>query len=290
VIAEIEPDRFRLTVDSAKAELAKAEAEREEARAGLARRQAVNEKNPDLVRREEVDAWRTQVAAAEAEVARVGAALKLAELNLRDAYVRPPARGVIQTREVETGRYVQPGAVIATLVRRDPLLLRFRVPEADAAALAPGMEARFELRGARGGGYRAEISLVGAAADPADRMVEVTARVADGDDRELRPGAFAEVTVPIGAPRAAPVVPQTAIRPSEKGFLAYVVEGGVARERVLELGLRTADGRVEVRGGLAVGEQLVVRGAEALSDGVAVTIAGAGPAPATPPAAGRPAP
>jgi multidrug efflux system membrane fusion protein len=282
VLAEIEPERFRLAVDSAKADLAKAEAAREEARAGLARRQAVNERNPDLVRREEVDAWRTQLASAEAEVARAEADLRLAELNLRDAFVRAPAPGVIQTREVETGRYVQPGAVVATLVRRDPLLLRFRVPESDAAELEPGLEARFGLRGGEGREHRAELVLVGAAADPRDRMVEVTARVADSAARELRPGAFAEVTVPVGGSRSAPVVPQTAIRPSEKGFLAYVVEAGLARERVLDLGLRTADGRVEVRAGLAAGERLVVRGAEALSDGVPVTVEGEAPAQALP--------
>jgi multidrug efflux system membrane fusion protein len=288
VLAEIEPERFRLAVDSARAELAKAEAARDEAKAGLARRQAVNERNPDLVRREEVDAWRTQLASAEAEVARARASLQLAELNLRDAFVRAPATGIVQTRDVETGSYVQPGAVVATLVRRDPLLLRFRVPESDAAALVPGQTARFRLRGARDQEHRAEIALVGAAADPADRMVEVTARVADTGGAELRPGAFAEVTVPVGTPRPAPVIPQTAIRPSEKGFLAYVVEGEVARERVLELGLRTADGRVEVRDGLAVGEQLVVRGAEALAEGAGVTVRPAGDGAAA--AAREPAP
>jgi len=39
--------------------------------------------------------------------------------------------GVIQTRTVQTGQYVQPGTVLATLVRRDPLLLRFKVPEGE---------------------------------------------------------------------------------------------------------------------------------------------------------------
>ncbi len=57
------------------------------------------------------------------------------------------------------------------------------------------------------------------------------------------------------------------MRPSERGFLAYVVEDDKAHERVLELGLRTADGMVEVREGLKPGERLVVRGAEALKDG-----------------------
>ncbi len=274
VLIEIEPERFRLAVDSARATLAKSEAARDEAQVGLERRRSVNEKNPDLVRAEEVDAWRTRLAAAAADVDQEKTALALSELNLRDAFVRAPGPGVVQTREVETGRYLQPGAVIATLLRREPLLLRFRVPEIEAAPLAPGMPVRFALRGAGGATYGATITLVAAAADVRDRMVAVTAKIDDPARDELRPGAFAEVTVPVGGARAAPVVPQTAIRPSDRGFLAFVVEGGVAKERVLELGLRTADGRVEVRSGIAPGERLVVRGAEALRDGAEVLEAG----------------
>ena len=73
-------------------------------------------------------------------------------------------------------------------------------------------------------------------------MVAVTAEVVDKAKESLRSGSFAEVTVPVGNPRALPVVPQTAIRPSEKGFLAFVVENGKAVERILTLGMRTADG------------------------------------------------
>lgn len=276
VLAEIEPERHRLSVEAARAALAKAEAAEAEAAAGLERRQAVNQRNPDLVRAEEVDQWRTRLAAARAEVAQARAASDLAELNLRDAFVRAPAAGIVQTRDIETGRYVQPGTVLATLVRREPLLLRFRVPETEAAPLAPGQEVRFRLRAERAeGSFRAVISLVGAAADPRDRMVDVTARVEDPGRAELRPGAFAEIEIPVGAPSASPVIPQTAIRPTDRGFLAFVVEDEVARERVLELGLRTADGRVEVRSGLAAGEILVVRGAEALRDGAKVAVEGA---------------
>jgi multidrug efflux system membrane fusion protein len=272
VLAEIEPERYRLALAAARAELAKAGAARDEARAGLDRRKSVNERNPDLVRAEEVDAWRTRLASAEAEVARAQSAVELAELNLRDAFVKPPVSGVVQTREVETGRYVQPGAVIATLVRREPLLLRFRVPESEAAALAPGAAARFTLRGGRDRVYAARLTHVAASADARDRMVDVTAHVEDPHSTELRPGAFAEVVVPVGSATSTPVIPQTAIRPSERGFLAFVVEDGVAHERVLELGLRTADGRVEVRSGLAAGETLVVRGAEPLAEGAAVVV------------------
>lgn len=271
-LAEIEPERYRLASEAARAALAKAQATADEAKNGLERRQAVNVKNPDLVRAEEVDAWRTRVAAATAEIQQAQTALSLAQLNQRDAIVRSPLAGVIQTRGIETGQYVSPGTEIATLVRRDPLLLRFRVPQNEATPLAPGMAARFTLREGSDRTFSARLRLVGAAADSRDRMVAVTADVDDPARDELRPGTFVEVEVPVGGTAAAAVIPQTAIRPSEHGFLAFVVEGDVARERVLELGLRTADGDVEVRQGLAVGELLVVRGAEALRDGAKVNL------------------
>ncbi|MBN1203388.1 MAG: efflux RND transporter periplasmic adaptor subunit [Myxococcaceae bacterium] len=278
VLAEIEPTRYSLAVNAAKAALEKAEASAAEAQAGAQRRAAVNEQRPGLLPAEELESFQTRARTAAAEVNAEKAALAQAELNLRDAYVRAPMDGVLQTRTVQTGQYVTPGHVLATLLRRDPLLVRFRVPEADVARIKPGMTARFSVR-SDSRAYSAKITHVAAAADDQSRMVPVTAEVAKQDVEVLRPGAFASVAVPVEAARGAPVIPQTAVRPSERGFLAYVVDGDKARERVLELGMRTADGRVEVREGLEPGERLVVRGSEALKDGVAVRIEdGASPA------------
>jgi membrane fusion protein, multidrug efflux system len=181
---------------------------------------------------------------------------------------------------VQTGQYVQPGALLTTLVVRDPLLVRFQVPEGDASRLAPGMMARFRVRH-HAVEREARLVHVAGSSDPASRMVPVTAQVVH-TDLGLRPGAFAEITVPIGSPAEAVVIPQTSVRPSERGFLAYVIENGAARERLLTLGLRTADGFVEVKSGLTRAESLVVRGAEALQDGAKVRVvaegeAGSGP-------------
>ena len=283
LLVEIEPERYRLAVRSAQATLAKMQAAEAEARTGLARRESVNAKNPALVKEEDLDTWRTRVSTAQAEVAQARSAVDLAQLNLREAFVRTPAAGVIQTRNVQTGQYVQPGATLATLVRREPLLLRFQVPEQDASRLRPGMRARFNVRESTRQ-YSALITHVAAAAESTSRMVAVTAQVDDPQRIDLRPGSFAQVTVPVGSSAESPVIPQTAVRPSERGFLAYVVEGDVARERELSLGLRTADGRVEVRSGVKPGEQLVVRGGEALRDGAKVKITRSGEgasAPAT---------
>ncbi|HET6343371.1 MAG TPA: efflux RND transporter periplasmic adaptor subunit, partial [Myxococcota bacterium] len=120
--------------------------------------------------------------------------------------------------------------------------------------------------------FTATIIHVAASANEASRMVPVVARIDSRGVDGLRAGAFAQVTVPLRMAREAPVIPDSAVRPSEKGFLAYVVEDGKVTERRLTLGLRTGDGHVEVRDGLQVGETLVVRGVEALRDGAAVRL------------------
>jgi multidrug efflux system membrane fusion protein len=284
MLVEIEPERYRLGVEEARAAVEKAKAALAEAEAGLARRDGANEKNTGLIPGEEIDAWRTRVRTARAEVTAQEAALQQAERNMRDAGVRAPFAGVIQSRDVQTGQYVQPGALLSTLVRREPLLLRFQVPEGDATRLLSGMPVRFRVSQVQED-HHGRIIHVAESADPASRMVSVTAEITNPPDI-LRPGAFAEVSVPVGSSQNAPVIPETAVRPSERGFLAFVVDEGLARERVLTLGLRTADGLVEVKDGLAAAESLVVRGAEALRDGAKVRIVPPGGVdqPAAPPA------
>jgi multidrug efflux system membrane fusion protein len=279
-LVEIEPERYRLAVEAAQAAYDKNLAAQADAEAGLKRRESVINQTPGLIPGEELETWRTKVRLAAADVAQTKAALEQAKLNLHDAYVRAPFSGIIQTRTVQTGQYVQVGTVMATLVRRDPLLLRFQVSERDAAQMHPGIWATFQVRD-DDREFKARIVHVGEAADEVTRMVAITAEVNDDKAPTLRPGAFAQINVPVSSPRENPVVPQTAIRPSDRGFIAYVVENDTAIERILTIGLRTADGQAEVLSGLKPGENLVVRGAEALRDGAPVSVSRA-PAAAAP--------
>jgi multidrug efflux system membrane fusion protein len=268
-LVQIDAERYELSVASAKAALERAQASKADAEKGLARREAVIARTPGLIPGEELETWRTKVQVAISDVATAEAALRQTEVNNRDAHVRAPISGVIQSRTVQTGQYVQVGSVLATLVRRDPLLLRFKVPENEAARMNLNGEARFKVRD-MDNEFHAVITFIGSAADPATRMVDVVANVKDPQAGMLRPGSFAEVRIPVEAARNAPVIPQTSVRTSEKGFLAYVIENDIAKERVLTLGMRTLDGRVEVLQGLKPGEVLVIRGAEALRDGAQV--------------------
>jgi RND family efflux transporter MFP subunit len=273
VLVIVESERYQVAVDLAQAALAKVQAGEKSAEAQLARRQGAVSEHPGLVPGEEIDQYATAVATAKADVASAIQNLRVAQLNLRDAFVRAPFAGVVQTRSVQMGQYLQPGTVLATLLQRDPLLVRFPVSEQDAPRIKTGMTAQVALReSART--YEAKIMLVADAADPATRLVQVTGQINDADHRYwLRPGAFCDVSVPVGDARVSIVVPSISVQPTESGNVVYIVDAKNVAHRVpVSLGMHTPEGGVEVTQGVQDGQLLVVRGFEPLSEGAPVQV------------------
>lgn len=274
VLASIESERYSIAVNQASSTLAKAQATQRSAEAALNRRLEAQKQSPGLIPGEEIEQKSTQVDTAKADVDAAKQALSVANLNLRDSQVRAPIAGVVQTRTVQQGQFLQPGAVLATILQRDPLLLRFQVTEQDAPRLKTGMVATIKLRESAHE-FGSKITLVNGAADPATRLVGVTAQVDETTHQYwLRPGAFCQVTVPVGDARQGIVVPGLAIQPTEKGNVVYIVDDkNIVHSRVVETGMHTPEGGIEVTRGVKAGELLVVRGIEPLSDGAPVKIA-----------------
>jgi RND family efflux transporter MFP subunit len=271
VLVTIDGERFRLAVNSANAQLMKVQAAQKDVEGQVARREGASEKNPGLIPGEELETARTKVLTAKADTAVAAEAVKVAELNLRDSAVRAPIEGTIQTRTVETGQYVQAGYVMATLLKNDPMLLRFQVEPSEAPRLKVGMAVSFTMRETQRS-FTAKVSLVSGAADLTTHMVGVTAQVDPSENHTywLRPGSFCDVTLDIGASRDAAVIPRTATRATDHGYVVYVAEDDIVKEIPVTLGMNSKDGWVEIRSGLSGGEWLVVRGAEALTTGARV--------------------
>ena len=246
VLVEIEPERYKLAVEAAQAAYEKAVASLADAEAGLKRRESVINQNPGLIPGEEVETWRTRCPwPSPTSPRRRPPSTRPSSTSMTPTSGRPFS-GILQTRTVQTGEYVETGTVLATLVRRDPLLLRFKVPERDAARLELGMKANFKVRNDAtwNSARRSSTSPSPPTTRPGSSPSPPRSRTPE--DEPLRPGSFAEIIVPVSSERTAPVIPQTAIRPSDRGFIAFVVENDAAEERILPLGMRTADGQVEV--------------------------------------------
>jgi len=95
---------------------------------------------------------------------------------------------------------------------------------------------------------------------------------------KLYPGLTAKIWFPLKSTPGACVIPEEAARASERGYIVFVptrqtredgTEEWIARARTIVDGAR-ADGWIEVRAGLAPGETIVRRGAEALEDGTPI--------------------
>jgi multidrug efflux system membrane fusion protein len=284
VLARIDPDRYRVEAERGEATYRKALADEQRARMDLERREALA--RDQLVAVEELNRSRGETERLNAESAAAKAARDIANQNLARSSVRPSRAGVINTRAVQTGQFVQPGTVLATLVDTSRLRLRFKVGDAESLRARKQQTVKFRVASLGAREYDATVYHVSDVADPATRQVEVMAWVKNPG--ELKPGFFTEVTLASETRKGALVVPEGAIQASEKGFVTYAVEGGKARLRPVEIGLRTANGIVEIVSGVKPGDIVVIEGSDRLADGVTIQVAqgATSPAPTGSPAKG----
>lgn len=273
VLARIDPERYRLEAARSEATHRRAVANWRRSEADLKRREALA--LDDLVAVEELNRVRQETEQLAADTAAAKAALDLALQNLKRSEVRPSRAGVINTRSVDTGQFVQIGTVLATLVDIGRLRLRFKVSEAESLKASEKQLVTFRVASLGAEEFSAEVYHVGNLADPSTRQVEVLAWVRNPG--VLKPGFFAEVSLSTTAHKNAVVVPEGAIQASDRGFVVYVVEDGKAKQRPIQIGLRTGDGAVEIVSGLKAGEIVVIEGSDRLADGIAVQEAGAEP-------------
>jgi len=289
VLLRIDPDRYRLEAERAQATIEQSQAEQDRAGADLRRREALAQN--DLLSAEELNRSRSDSTRLTASVEVAQAALGIAQQNLARSEVRPQVSGVIDTRTVDTGQFVRMGTVLATIVDSSRLRLRFKVSEAESLRATVGGNVTFRVAPLGPRDFTAQIYHVGRIANTTTRQVEVLSWV--DNPGELKPGFFAEVTLAGERRERALVVPESAIQASEQGFVTYVVDGGAARVRPIQLGLRTGTGIVEILSGLKPGETVVTQGSDRLDDGIPVEVLtgeeprAAGGEPAPPTAAGK---
>ncbi|GDY13866.1 MexH family multidrug efflux RND transporter periplasmic adaptor subunit [Planctomycetota bacterium] len=280
-LVALDAARFRLAVAGAEAALAAAQSRLSEADQQWRRRLAAEKAQVGTVPAGELDQLAARVDQARADLASSTVNRDRAALDLKESIITAPFPGIVQSRDIQTGSALLVGQAVATLIQRDPLQVRFALPVADAAILRIGQAIEVVVGGAQP--VPASVRLIAAAADRATRQVTVLARFAPENHPDagqavtaLRPGSFAAIRIVLPAGPPVISIPDLAVRPSERGFLVFSIDGdgdsAVAREHRVETGERTTDGRVVIRSGLTPGQRIVVRGAEPLREGSPVEI------------------
>jgi membrane fusion protein, multidrug efflux system len=209
-------------------------------------------------------AWRARemqktssIPAAELETAEFQA--KLANVAKREAdQALERTRVVAPFDGVVTGRYVQPGRLLAlndTIVRitaRRPLLARARVPESESGSLRSG--SRMVVVTASGRRLDGRIRHLAPAVDAASGTREAIVQLGDVQSRDLLPGSTVSVELPRRNRRVL-AVPRAAV--SADGYVV-IVEQRRTMMRPVVLGSEFGD-KVEVLAGLEAGERVRAR-------------------------------
>ena len=194
--------------------------------------------------------------AARAQVAAAKAAAAGAVESAGHATVRAPITGVVSARRIEVGEAISTGDELFTVVRSDYLELSGNVPVEQATLIKAGQPAVFALDAYPGREFRGEVSRIEPMADPATRQVGVYLRMPNPGG--LVGGQFATGRIVTGDGTESLVIPVSAVRNDGGAAMVLVVENGRAVRRALTLGVGdVANGTVEVKSGLQVGELVI---------------------------------
>ena len=108
------------------------------------------------------------------------------------------------------------------------------------------------------------ITQISPSIDPEARTFKCFVEV-DNDQEVLLPGMFVKADLVVNSAEEVIVIPKDIILSRNRNQIVYVVEQGVASERIITTGLQSASS-VEVKMGLLKGESIVNSGFETLRD------------------------
>ncbi|MDD4836200.1 MAG: efflux RND transporter periplasmic adaptor subunit [Dethiosulfovibrio sp.] len=275
-LAQIDQRDFQDQIKVLEAELSGAMASMENAEQDHHRyRSLLDEK---VVAQADYDQIKKNVTMAKAAVQNIKAQLTIARHRLEDTVLKAPFDGIVSVRKVENHEMVSPGQVVMGLLDIATLRVSANVPEGALAkgGLSEGAEVEISFPSMDDFTVKGVLKEWSTSPDSATKTYSVTFTFPAPKDVNVLPGMTAEVlwvegakskpselTVPLGA----------VVSGSDGGSYVWVYdpEEGVVRSREVSLGKLQADDRLPVVDGLNSGENLVVAGADFLTEGMAVT-------------------
>ncbi|HET7698007.1 MAG TPA: efflux RND transporter periplasmic adaptor subunit [Vicinamibacterales bacterium] len=209
---------------------------------------------------------------AEAQLVSARAAVGIATTTESFATLRAPFDGLVTERLVDPGNLAAPGIPLLRIESAGARQVLARVDEARAGYVHAGDRVRVLIdedaeEVADDAGIEGVVAEVARAVGADQRAF--TVKVSLPGSVTARSGSFARVIFR-GAPRRALVIPARAVQRHGQVSSVYVVQNGVARLRIIQLGAPSADG-IEVLAGLDAGESIVTSPAGRLTDGAPVT-------------------
>ncbi len=199
------------------------------------------------------------------------AAHELATIELQHTVITSPMDGIVSHRHVDSGAYVTTTKPpIVTIQAMQTVKVEVPISERDIVAVRPGHRALIQVDAYADEPFPGTVRRLGPTVDPSSRSGEVEIGLENPDYR-LKPGMFAKVTLILAAREDVVIVPRDALRPANSEATVFVVRDGTAHRQPVSTGLMN-DTLVEIREGLAAGDEVVLSGHNSLQDQAPVNV------------------
>lgn len=259
VLVRIDADRARLGLAQAEVQVKKLEANYRRA-SELVKQQMVSVGDHDQLRYDLENARAMQ---------------RMAALELSYTSVTAPISGVVASRSIKPGNFVQINTPIIRIVDNSRLEATLNVPERDLTTLREGLPVRMQVDALPGRSFEGRVDRIAPVVDSGSGTFRVVCAF-DPEDGVLQPGMFARIGIDYDSRAAALAIPRIALLEDDGEPSVYVVRDGKAVRTAITTGY--VDGAyIEVRDGLAEGDRVVTAGKVALRDGSAVQVIGDAP-------------
>ncbi len=268
----IDPRPFEIAVESARAQIARAEAQVTLAASEVKR--ATPLLRSSAISEREFTQRNANLSVSEAQLQVAKAALKEAELNLAWTIVKAPIKGRISDRKVDIGNLIVGGnsgtnTLLTTIVSLDPIHFVFDLSESDylrfvrlakpgqrQASRGVDLPVRLRLADELDYVHEGKVDFLDNRLNPRSGTLRGRAVFANANEL-FSPGAFARLRL-YADEREVLLVPDSAIVSDQMQKLVLVVgDGDVIRAAPVELG-KISDGMRIVLGGLTAADDVVV--------------------------------
>ncbi|KPK77126.1 MAG: hypothetical protein AMJ89_02995 [candidate division Zixibacteria bacterium SM23_73] len=186
------------------------------------------------------------------------------------AEVASPVEGIVGIVYMDKGARVNPpdpspsmGTALVRIVNMDTVKVVVNVIEKDLSKIKEGKQARIRVQAYPDGAFKGRVTLVSPTVNPMTRTASVEITIPN-PGHQLRPGMFAEAEIIIRKTDHAILIPAYAVLEKSDTKKVLTVVDGKAIAKLIELGVDQGD-LVEVKGGLEVGDTLIVAGHHKIS-------------------------
>ncbi len=254
-LVRLDADRLRLAVAQADAQMSKLENNYSRARQ-LVAQQMISANDLDQIKY---------------DLENARAQHRLAKLELSYSTVTAPISGVIASRSIKTGNFVQINTPIFRIVDDSRLEATLNVPEREIATLRAGQPVTLVADALPGRSFSGTVDRIAPVVDSGSGTFRVITAFEGGE--LLQPGMFARIRIDYDERANALVVPRSALLEDQSDVAVFVVRDAKAQRVPVKLGYSEGEW-VEVRDGLKMGDSVVTAGKVALRDGSDVQVIG----------------